>query len=74
MQLSTRPAEVTVFGQLVHNPVVMRELSGRGFRLLSEQMRRTEDVATEHRSPQRPRGEDHERQNTGMNGAHTRGS
>ena len=25
-----RPVEVTVFGELVHNPLVMRELTGRG--------------------------------------------
>jgi 4-hydroxy-3-methylbut-2-enyl diphosphate reductase len=30
------PAQVTVFGQLVHNPVVTRELSGRGFRQVEE--------------------------------------
>ncbi len=31
-----RPAQVTVFGQLVHNPVVNRELAGRGFVLAGE--------------------------------------
>jgi 4-hydroxy-3-methylbut-2-enyl diphosphate reductase len=30
------PAQVTVFGQLVHNPVVTRELAGRGFRQVEE--------------------------------------
>ena len=31
-----KPVEVTVFGQLVHNPVVNRELLGRGFVLAEE--------------------------------------
>src|SRR5437763_3574514 len=41
-----RPAEVTVFGQLVHNPVVARELAGRGFATLDEAARSSASVQT----------------------------
>lgn len=33
-----RPVEVTVMGELVHNPVVGREIVGRGFSVMGEQM------------------------------------
>ena len=41
-----RPVEVTVFGQLVHNPAVNRELAGRGFVLAGEKEREIGDVET----------------------------
>jgi 4-hydroxy-3-methylbut-2-enyl diphosphate reductase len=41
-----QPATVTVFGQLVHNPVVNLELESRGFVLASEQSRALERIET----------------------------
>jgi len=41
-----RPAEVTVFGQLVHNPPVMEEMARRGFRQVEEAERRAADSVT----------------------------
>jgi 4-hydroxy-3-methylbut-2-enyl diphosphate reductase len=40
------PAEVTVFGELVHNPAVARELAARGFAQMSETQRATAGVHT----------------------------
>ena len=41
-----RPAQVTVFGQLVHNPVVNRELHARGFAQVAELGRAIAPVQT----------------------------
>jgi 4-hydroxy-3-methylbut-2-en-1-yl diphosphate reductase len=41
-----RPVEVTVFGELVHNPLVARELAGRGFSMLGEGERAAANVQT----------------------------
>lgn len=57
------PAQVTVFGQLVHNPVVTRELVARGFQQVEELGRtlmplQTSDVLiTAHGISDRERGE-----------------
>src|SRR5690349_684433 len=46
MRAVERPADITVFGQLVHNPIVAQELAGRGFALLEESRRAPAHVAT----------------------------
>src|SRR4051812_17053244 len=40
------PAQVTVFGQLAHNPLVTREIAGRGFVTLDEAERSAAKVQT----------------------------
>jgi 4-hydroxy-3-methylbut-2-enyl diphosphate reductase len=40
------PAQVTIFGQLVHNPLVAAELAERGFQMLSEQARSSGSLRT----------------------------
>ncbi|MEN6627499.1 MAG: 4-hydroxy-3-methylbut-2-enyl diphosphate reductase [Candidatus Sumerlaeia bacterium] len=40
------PAEVTIYGELVHNEAVTRELAGRGFRVLGEAERKSKMPVT----------------------------
>jgi 4-hydroxy-3-methylbut-2-enyl diphosphate reductase len=46
MRRTETPADVTVFGQLVHNPLVTRELASRGFASLDEAARSAASVQT----------------------------
>lgn len=41
-----QPAEVTIHGELVHNPEVLRQLDRRGFHRMPEQQRRMADTKT----------------------------
>jgi 4-hydroxy-3-methylbut-2-en-1-yl diphosphate reductase len=47
MRKIDRPTQVTVFGQLVHNPAVEGELTARGFARAAEDTRSSTQVATE---------------------------
>jgi 4-hydroxy-3-methylbut-2-en-1-yl diphosphate reductase len=46
MRTAQEPATITVFGQLVHNPAVSRELASRGFALLEEDARDPAHIRT----------------------------
>jgi 4-hydroxy-3-methylbut-2-enyl diphosphate reductase len=73
MRAIQTPAQVTVFGQLVHNPAVMREMARRGFRQVEEAERRPADSVTTPQVLITAHGvSDHERTLLAGTGAQTR--